>query len=102
MNKISKKSSVFRLDNLHILFWLLKDISWVMEWRFFWVTMIIPALFFARAFNIDLSWIQILNIIFILLITSKGEAAVVGSAFIALAAIMPIFPVARSSFNSWY
>ncbi len=47
-------------------------------------------MFIAQAFNIELSWWQILNIIFILLITSKGAAGVVGSAFITLAATLSV------------
>jgi hypothetical protein len=33
-----------RLENLHIVFWLLKDISWCMIWRELGVFMIIPTL----------------------------------------------------------
>jgi len=53
-------------------------------------------IFIANLFHIDLSWLQIFEIIFILLITSKGAAAVVGSAFITLAttlAVIPIIPI---------
>ena len=33
-----------RLENLHIVFWLLKDISWCMLWRAFGIFMIVPTL----------------------------------------------------------
>lgn len=33
-----------RLENLHIFFWLVKDISWCMEWRALGMVMIIPTL----------------------------------------------------------
>ncbi len=37
-------SSYRRLENLHIVFWLFKDISWCMSWRVLGVVMIIPTL----------------------------------------------------------
>jgi len=33
-----------RFENLHIVFWLMKDISWCMLWRAFGVFMIMPTL----------------------------------------------------------
>ena len=33
-----------RLENLHIVFWLFKDISWCMIWKVLGITMIIPTL----------------------------------------------------------
>lgn len=36
-----------RMENLHILFWLLKDISWCMIWRPLGIAMIFPTLTFA-------------------------------------------------------
>jgi hypothetical protein len=33
-----------RLENLHILFWLLKDLSWAMLWKPLGVVMIIPTI----------------------------------------------------------
>ncbi len=33
-----------RLENLHIGFWLLKDISWCMIWKEFGIAMILPTL----------------------------------------------------------
>lgn len=45
-------------------------------------------IFIAQAFNIDLSMVQILTVIFILLFTSKGAAGVTGSGFITLAATL--------------
>ncbi len=49
-------------------------------------------IFLAQALNIDLSIWQILQLMFVLLITSKGAAGVVGSAFITLAATLTVFP----------
>ncbi len=45
-------------------------------------------IFLAQAFNIQLSWEQVLTIIGILLITSKGAAGVTGSGFIVLASTL--------------
>jgi len=36
-----------RMENLHIVFWLFKDISWCMLWRPLGIAMIFPTLFFA-------------------------------------------------------
>ena len=36
-----------RMENLHIVFWLFKDISWCMDWRPLGIAMIFPTLFFA-------------------------------------------------------
>jgi len=47
-------------------------------------------LFIAQAFNIDLSLMEILSVMFVLLITSKGAAGVTGSGFITLAATLSI------------
>lgn len=33
-----------RMENLHIVFWLFKDISWCMGWKSLGMTMIIPTL----------------------------------------------------------
>ncbi len=44
MTESKKVSSVFKLDNLHIVFWLFKDMSWVMTWKAFGVFMIAPTL----------------------------------------------------------
>jgi aerobic C4-dicarboxylate transport protein len=49
-------------------------------------------IFLAQAFNVDLSLVQILSVIFVLLITSKGAAGVTGSGFIALAATLSVIP----------
>ncbi|CAN5225040.1 dicarboxylate/amino acid:cation symporter [soil metagenome] len=45
-------------------------------------------IFLAQAFNIHLSWEQVLTIIGVLLITSKGAAGVTGSGFIVLASTL--------------
>jgi hypothetical protein len=36
-----------RLENLHIVFWLFKDISWCMNWRLLGIVMILPTLMVA-------------------------------------------------------
>jgi hypothetical protein len=33
-----------RMENLHIVFWLVKDISWCMVWKWMGIAMIIPTL----------------------------------------------------------
>ena len=45
-------------------------------------------LFLAQVFKIDLSWAQVLTIIGILMVTSKGAAGVTGSGFIVLASTL--------------
>lgn len=51
------------------------------------------ALFIAQAYGIDLTWIQIITLLGILMITSKGAAGVTGSGFITLAATLAAFPM---------
>lgn len=51
------------------------------------------ALFIAQAYGMDLSWIQIITLLGILMITSKGAAGVTGSGFITLAATLAAFPM---------
>ena len=41
-----------RLENLHIVFWLFKDISWCMNWKLRGIIMVIPTL----AVAIYISW----------------------------------------------
>jgi prepilin signal peptidase PulO-like enzyme (type II secretory pathway) len=41
-----------RMENLHIVFWIIKDLSWCMGWVFMGIGMIIPTLFVA----IFISW----------------------------------------------
>lgn len=36
-----------RFENLHILLWLLKDTSWMMDWRTLGVIMMFPTIFIA-------------------------------------------------------
>ena len=36
-----------RTENLHILFWLMKDVSWAMLWRPLGMAMLVPTLFVA-------------------------------------------------------
>jgi aerobic C4-dicarboxylate transport protein len=50
-------------------------------------------IFLSQVFGIHLSWMQIFEIMFLLLVTSKGAAAVLGSAFITLTATLSAFPV---------
>ena len=33
-----------RMENMHIAFWLMKDISWCMLWKELGITMIVPTL----------------------------------------------------------
>jgi hypothetical protein len=40
-------SLIRKLENFHILLWLLKDISWLLEYKMFGSFMIIPTLSFA-------------------------------------------------------
>jgi len=41
-----------KLENLHIVFWLFKDISWCMNWRELGIIMVVPTL----AVAIYISW----------------------------------------------
>jgi len=40
---------IHKFENLHIVFWLCKDISWCMEWKTFGVIMITPTVALALA-----------------------------------------------------
>lgn len=51
------------------------------------------AIFIAQAYGIDLSWTQLITLLAILMITSKGAAGVTGSGFITLAATLAAFPM---------
>lgn len=51
------------------------------------------ALFIAQAYGVDLSLVQIITLLGILMITSKGAAGVTGSGFITLAATLAAFPM---------
>lgn len=33
-----------KMENMHIIFWLLKDVSWCMIWKVLGITMIVPTL----------------------------------------------------------
>jgi aerobic C4-dicarboxylate transport protein len=50
-------------------------------------------IFLAQVFNIELSWGQILTIIGVLMVTSKGAAGVTGSGFIVLASTLTVVKV---------
>lgn len=50
-------------------------------------------LFIAQAYGIHLTWVQIVTILAVLMITSKGAAGVTGSGFITLAATLSAFPM---------
>ncbi|HET9744093.1 MAG TPA: hypothetical protein VFP97_00185 [Chitinophagaceae bacterium] len=48
---VNKKQDIYsiparyrRLENLHIVFWLFKDISWCMLWKLLGIIMIVPTL----------------------------------------------------------
>lgn len=51
------------------------------------------ALFIAQAYGVELSWLEIITLLGILMITSKGAAGVTGSGFITLAATLAAFPM---------
>ncbi len=57
-------------------------------------------IFLAQAFNVHLSWEQVLTIIGILLITSKGAAGVTGSGFIVLASTSRLSK--QSRWKDWH
>lgn len=42
-------ASFRRMENLHIVFWLLKDVGWCMIWKPLGLTMIVPTLLIAVA-----------------------------------------------------
>ena len=50
------------------------------------------AIFIAQATNTPLSWTQQITLLIVLLLTSKGAAAVTGSGFITLAATLSVIP----------
>ncbi len=50
-------------------------------------------LFLAQAFNVDLTYNQMLYITGVLMITSKGAAGVTGSGFVVLASTLTVVPV---------
>ena len=52
----------------------------------------LASVFITQAMNIDLSWGQVLGMLFVMLLTSKGAAGVTGSGFVALVATLTIFP----------
>jgi len=41
-----------QMENLHIVFWIIKDMSWCMGWQYLGITMIVPTLLVA----IFISW----------------------------------------------
>lgn len=41
-----------KMENLHIVFWIIKDMSWCMGWQFLGIAMIVPTLLVA----IFISW----------------------------------------------
>lgn len=51
------------------------------------------ALFIAQAYNVELTALQIITLLGVLMITSKGAAGVTGSGFITLAATLAAFPM---------
>jgi aerobic C4-dicarboxylate transport protein len=56
------------------------------------IYMTMAAVFVAQASQVDLTWSQQLGILGVLLVTSKGAAAVTGSGFVTLAATLAAFP----------
>ena len=53
-----------KMENLHILFWLLKDISWCLAWKPLGIAMIFPTLIMAVVIAVSM------KIVGVLLITS--------------------------------
>ena len=49
-------------------------------------------LFIAQAYGVELSWIQVLTFLGVLMLTSKGAAGVTGSGFVTLAATLAAVP----------
>src|SRR6476469_500364 len=41
-----------KMENMHIIFWLLKDVSWCMIWKVLGITMIIPTF----AISVIIAW----------------------------------------------
>lgn len=50
-------------------------------------------LFIAQAYGVHLSWVELITLLGVLMITSKGAAGVTGSGFITLAATLAAFPM---------
>ncbi|WP_372663400.1 dicarboxylate/amino acid:cation symporter [Cohnella sp.] len=50
------------------------------------------ALFIAQAYGVQLDWIQVLTLLGVLMLTSKGAAGVTGSGFVTLAATLAAIP----------
>jgi len=50
------------------------------------------ALFIAQAYGVEMSWVQILTLLGVLMLTSKGAAGVTGSGFVTLAATLAAIP----------
>jgi hypothetical protein len=46
-NERKKPLSIIKIDNLHVLLWLIKDISWCLDWKKTGVAMIVPAVIVA-------------------------------------------------------
>lgn len=56
------------------------------------IYMTIAIMFIAQALNIELTWMQQFNLLFIAMLTSKGASGVTGSGFITLAATLAVVP----------
>ena len=56
------------------------------------IYMTMAAIFLAQASGVDLTWSQELGLLAMLMLTSKGAAAVTGGGFITLAATLAVFP----------
>lgn len=50
------------------------------------------ALFIAQAYGVEMSWVQVLTLLGVLMLTSKGAAGVTGSGFVTLAATLAAIP----------
>ena len=56
------------------------------------IYMTMAAIFLAQACGVELTWTQELGLLAMLMLTSKGAAAVTGGGFITLAATLAVFP----------
>ena len=56
------------------------------------IDMTMAAIFLAQACGVELTWSQELGLLAMLMLTSKGAAAVTGGGFITLAATLAVFP----------
>lgn len=56
------------------------------------IYMTLAALFIAQACNVDLTWTQLVTLLLVAMLSSKGAAGVTGAGFITLAATLSVIP----------